>query len=42
MEEQKFEMEKLRRELAEKMAEVTQIKSTLQSNEKVGLTALNS
>ncbi|CAL8342842.1 unnamed protein product [Lota lota] len=37
LEEQKYEMEKLRRELAEKMAEMTQLKSTVQSNEKVGL-----
>ncbi|KAM8760877.1 huntingtin interacting protein 1 related b isoform 2-T2 [Acanthopagrus schlegelii] len=34
LEEQKFEMEKLRRELEEKMAEVTRIKGTLQSSEK--------
>ncbi|KAG8011996.1 Huntingtin-interacting protein 1-related protein, partial [Nibea albiflora] len=34
LEEQKFEMEKLRRELEEKMAEVTRIKATLQSSEK--------
>uniref|UniRef100_A0A8C4E455 Huntingtin-interacting protein 1-related protein n=1 Tax=Dicentrarchus labrax TaxID=13489 RepID=A0A8C4E455_DICLA len=33
LEEQKFEMEKLRRELDEKMAEVTRIKATLQSTE---------
>ncbi|KAK0150954.1 Huntingtin-interacting protein 1-related protein [Merluccius polli] len=37
LDEQKFEMEKLRRELAEKMAEMTHIKSTLQNNEKVGV-----
>uniref|UniRef100_A0A8C5CB35 I/LWEQ domain-containing protein n=1 Tax=Gadus morhua TaxID=8049 RepID=A0A8C5CB35_GADMO len=37
LEEQKFEMEKLRRELADKMAEMTHIKSTLQSNEKAGM-----
>lgn len=36
MEEQKFEIEKLRRELQEKMAEVTRIKANLQSSEKVG------
>lgn len=35
MEEQKFEMEKLRRELSEKMAEITRIKATLQSSEMV-------
>uniref|UniRef100_A0A671UVB3 Huntingtin-interacting protein 1-related protein n=1 Tax=Sparus aurata TaxID=8175 RepID=A0A671UVB3_SPAAU len=35
LEEQKFEMEKLRRELEEKMAEVTRIKGTLQTSEKV-------
>uniref|UniRef100_A0A667ZPW7 Huntingtin-interacting protein 1-related protein n=1 Tax=Myripristis murdjan TaxID=586833 RepID=A0A667ZPW7_9TELE len=34
LEEQKFEMERLRRELEEKLAEVTRIKSTLQSSEK--------
>lgn len=34
LEEQKFEMEKLKRELEEKLAEVTRIKSTLQSSEK--------
>ncbi|XP_030272987.1 huntingtin interacting protein 1 related b [Sparus aurata] len=34
LEEQKFEMEKLRRELEEKMAEVTRIKGTLQTSEK--------
>uniref|UniRef100_A0A668AIY5 Huntingtin interacting protein 1 related b n=1 Tax=Myripristis murdjan TaxID=586833 RepID=A0A668AIY5_9TELE len=33
LEEQKFEMERLRRELEEKLAEVTRIKSTLQSKE---------
>lgn len=33
LEEQKFEMEKLRRELQEKMAEATRIKATLQSSE---------
>lgn len=37
LEEQKFEMEKLRRELEEKMAEVTRIKGTLQSSEKVSV-----
>ncbi|XP_069034303.1 huntingtin interacting protein 1 related b [Embiotoca jacksoni] len=34
LEEQKFEMEKLKRELEEKMAEVMRIKATLQSSEK--------
>nr|XP_020506361.1 huntingtin-interacting protein 1-related protein isoform X1 [Labrus bergylta] len=34
LEEQKFEMEKLRRELDEKMAEVMRIRATLQSSEK--------
>ncbi|XP_068167483.1 huntingtin interacting protein 1 related b isoform X2 [Antennarius striatus] len=34
LEEQKFEMEKLRRELEEKMAEIMRIKSTLQTSEK--------
>ncbi|KAM6953904.1 huntingtin interacting protein 1 related b [Aplochiton taeniatus] len=36
VEEQKFEMEKLKRELAEKVTEVTRIKNSLQSNEKAG------
>lgn len=36
LEEQKFEMEKLRRELEEKRAEVTRVKGTLQTNEKAG------
>lgn len=36
LEEQKFEMEKMRRELAEKITEVTRIKNSLQSNEKAG------
>lgn len=35
LEEQKFEMEKLRRELQEKMAEIMRIKTNLQSSEKV-------
>uniref|UniRef100_H3C5L8 Huntingtin-interacting protein 1-related protein n=1 Tax=Tetraodon nigroviridis TaxID=99883 RepID=H3C5L8_TETNG len=35
LEEQKFEIEKLRRDLQEKMAEVTRIKANLQSSEKV-------
>ncbi|KAF7669623.1 hypothetical protein LDENG_00166620 [Lucifuga dentata] len=34
LEEQKFEMEKMRRELEEKMAEILQIKTTLQNSEK--------
>lgn len=37
LEEQKFEMERLKRELEEKMAEVTRIKSTLQNSEKVSM-----
>nr|XP_046206744.1 huntingtin interacting protein 1 related b isoform X4 [Oncorhynchus gorbuscha] len=36
LEEQKFEMEKLKREFEEKKAEVERVKGTLQSNEKVG------
>ncbi|KAM9464363.1 huntingtin interacting protein 1 related b isoform 3-T3 [Salvelinus alpinus] len=36
LEEQKFEMEKLKREFDEKKAEVERVKGTLQSNEKVG------
>lgn len=35
LEEQKFEMERLRRELEEKMAEVMRIKGTLHSSETV-------
>lgn len=35
VEEQKFEMDRLRRELEEKIAEVTRIKATLQSSERV-------
>lgn len=35
VEEQKFELDRLRRELEEKIAEVTRIKATLQSSERV-------
>lgn len=35
LEEQKFEMDRLKRELEEKMAEVTRVKATLQSSEMV-------
>lgn len=37
MEEQRFEVERVKRELEEKMAEVTRIKATLQSSEKVSM-----
>lgn len=37
LEEQKFEMERLRRELEEKLAEMTRIKANLQSSEKVSV-----
>lgn len=37
MEEQRFEVERVKRELEEKMAEVTRIKETLQSSEKVSM-----
>lgn len=37
MEEQRFEVERVKRELEEKMAEVTRIKATLQSSEEVSM-----
>lgn len=37
MEEQRFEVERVKRELEEKMAEVTRIKAALQSSEKVSM-----
>lgn len=42
LEEQKFEMERLKRELEEKMAEVMRIKATMQTSEQVKMWCSNS